>query len=426
MSITLFLILIITIRFVYHKLTTPTILEIGVFTGSNWGVQAEDSFYLIDKAIEKFEKENPLVKCHYYSGVRIEDYSENLAQQLIKGEGPDLFLVLEKDFTILSAHGLLKSLDNSSNSFKYNKDAYYSSTLESGKYKGIQYALPFECDMTVMGYNETLLENAGISIPQLNWTHQEFYDICSLVTKDNNNDGVLDTIGQCEYSWKDASLANGVNIFDSDHYKELTEPAFIESVKYMQRLNLLSKKQNVTAKDFEQGNVAFYPISFAKYRAYTSYPYTVNKELDFNWRFTSMPSLSKGDNLGSLECVLMAINGDTKHPTLAYKFLLMCTEDPEIQLLIYSNSQGASALKEVTENPLASLLLQEKLAQGEKKYDGNIISQVLDLTTPHKRNINYDQMFALIDNGVNSIIDEQKNTDIALKSLYRSIEKILN
>ena len=47
----------------------PVVLEFAMFNGSNWNVEIQDSYSVIDRAIDRFEKENPGVKVHYVSGI---------------------------------------------------------------------------------------------------------------------------------------------------------------------------------------------------------------------------------------------------------------------------------------------------------------------------------------------------------------------
>ena len=49
----------------------------------------------------------------------------------------------------------------------------------------------------------------GIKIPDTDWNWEEMYDICRLVTKDLDGDGMLDQFGICNYDWLDAVYSNG-------------------------------------------------------------------------------------------------------------------------------------------------------------------------------------------------------------------------
>ena len=78
-------------------------LTIGVFAGSNWDVPNGDCYKIIDQAIERYEKEYPMVQIEYESGILKEDYSEWLSAKYLKGEEPDVFMILGEDFNTLSA-----------------------------------------------------------------------------------------------------------------------------------------------------------------------------------------------------------------------------------------------------------------------------------------------------------------------------------
>ena len=47
---------------IYHGQQKETVLEFGMFTGSNWDVASANSFKIIDKAIMRFEESHPNVK----------------------------------------------------------------------------------------------------------------------------------------------------------------------------------------------------------------------------------------------------------------------------------------------------------------------------------------------------------------------------
>ena len=70
------------------------VIKLGIFAGSNWDVPSGDSYYVIDHAIERFEKTHKNVEIEYQSGILKEDYSSWLSQQILKGEEPDVFMIL--------------------------------------------------------------------------------------------------------------------------------------------------------------------------------------------------------------------------------------------------------------------------------------------------------------------------------------------
>lgn len=84
--------------------------KIGCFSGSNWDVPSGESNQIVDNAIKIFEEIHPNVKVKYESGILKEDYSSWLADKILTGDTPDVYIILEEDFSLLSSIGALKIL----------------------------------------------------------------------------------------------------------------------------------------------------------------------------------------------------------------------------------------------------------------------------------------------------------------------------
>ena len=116
-------------------------------------------YEILDQAIKKFESKYPNVKVEYEKGILSNDYSEWLSEQILKGTEPDVYLVLDEDFNTLASLGALKNLDMLVGGDKeFDSDVFYSSVYKAGQYEGSQYALPMECNPTLMFVNKTLLQ----------------------------------------------------------------------------------------------------------------------------------------------------------------------------------------------------------------------------------------------------------------------------
>ena len=181
-----------------------------MFAGSNWDVPYSNSYEIIDNAIKRFEEKNPGVEVKYVNGIMKEDYSEWLSSELLKGTAPDVFMILPEDFNTLSNVGAMENLNKLIQKDKeFDKNKYYNTSYKFGQYEENQFALPYESVPTMMFVNKTLLENEGIQMPSNNWTFDEFYKICKEVTKDTDNDGIIDQFGYYDYTWEDAIYSNG-------------------------------------------------------------------------------------------------------------------------------------------------------------------------------------------------------------------------
>ena len=319
-----------------------TILEFGMITGSNWDVANANSFVIIDQAIERFETEHPGVKIHYYSGVRKDDYSEWFSRKLLAGKEPDVFMVLGTDFNQFSSMGVMKNLEPlMEKDPDFDEEKYFSSSLRSGQYGEVQYALPYETVPTLMFVNKTLLAKEGIAMPNPDWNWDTMYSICQKTTKDLDGDGVLDQFGCYNFGWMDAVYSNGGEIFEADGKESnFTDEKVVESIQFVRRLNDLYQGQKVTQEDFNAGNVVFMPLTFAEYRTYKTYPYKIKRYANFQWDCITMPAGYQGGNLSQVDSLLIGISAHTKHEQLAWEFLKLLTYDEKIQTEIFRSSQG--------------------------------------------------------------------------------------
>lgn len=423
----LFLLLFAAGILFYYTKPRSIVLEFGMFTGSNWNVANANSFVIIDNAIARFEAEHPGVKVHYYSGVPKDEYSEWLSRKILAGEEPDVFMVLGSDFDQFSSIGIMKNLEEliaSDESFDTKK--YFSSALSTGKYGNIQYALPYETVPTLMFVNQTLLTKEGIETPKSDWNWEDMYAICSQVTKDLDEDGQLDQFGICNYDWLDAVYSNGGEIFQANGKTcYLAEDSVIDAVKYIRQLNELYQGQKVAREDFNEGNVAFMPLTFAEYRTYKTYPYKIKRYANFKWDCITMPAGMDGDNVSQVDTLLIGISENTRKQELAWEFLKLLTYDEEIQTQIFTHSQGASVLRTVTQSAEMEAIVQAEMEEGETVISGKLLGEVIEegYTAPQFKK--YEQALALTNSEIGEILENDATIESNMKILQRTINSYL-
>ena len=393
-----------------------TILEFGMITGSNWDVANANSFVIIDQAIERFETEHPGVKIHYYSGVRKDDYSEWFSRKLLAGKEPDVFMVLGTDFNQFSSMGVMKNLEPlMEKDPDFDEEKYFSSSLRSGQYGEVQYALPYETVPTLMFVNKTLLAKEGIAMPNPDWNWDTMYSICQKTTKDLDGDGVLDQFGCYNFGWMDAVYSNGGEIFEADGKESnFTDEKVVESIQFVRRLNDLYQGQKVTQEDFNAGNVVFMPLTFAEYRTYKTYPYKIKRYANFQWDCITMPAGYQGGNLSH-----------TKHEQLAWEFLKLLTYDEKIQTEIFRSSQGASVLKKVTESKEMESIVQEDMEESDTVISGRLLGRIIEEGQIEPQFKRYEQALALADSEIGQILENDETIDSSLKILQRSVNSYL-
>lgn len=410
-----------------QNIRRPQVLEFGMFGDSYWEVANADGYVIIDKAIKKFEKLHPEIKIHYYSGIPKDDYEEWLARKILKGDAPDVFMILSEDFSHMVSLGFLENLDKEIQEDKSVEIRdYYETSLEAGKIDDRQYALPYETVPTLMFVNKTLLEKEGIPVPDADWSWDDLYRICKKVTKDLDGDGRLDQFGTYNYGWLEALYSNDGKIFDPQGKKcYLTSERTEESVRFIQRINELYQGEKVTRETFDAGNVAFMPLSFAEYRTYKTYPYKIKKYNDFQWDCITLPAGSMGDNISRVDSLLIGISSESRQKDMAWEFLKMLTNDREIQMELFRYSQGASVLKEVTNSKEAEEILKKDTEKSDKIIDHNLLNQVIMNGRVVKEFPKYKEAMALAEGEVSKLYDSSTNVESALKITQRMVTNLL-
>ena len=417
-------ILIVTGLFcIIYGQNKKVVLEVGIFSDSNWGVPSANAYVAMDRAIEKFEEEHPGVEVHYESGIRKKDYYEWLSRKAMRGELPDVFFVTSEDFYTYSTMGILKELDTRVVIDENFREEYFFKTgIEAGKYHDIQYALPYEMVPKLMFVNRTLLEKEGFSVPDTDWTWDDMEEICRAVTKDTDGDGVIDQFGTYNYGWKEAAYSNDAKMFDVDGKKAyFSDKKMIDAVKFTKTLNNLNQKRKVTQKDFEAGRVAFMPLSFAEYRMYKTYPYKIKKYSGFRWDCTTMPAGPRGDNISEVNTLLVGMNEHTRYEELSWEFMKLLTYDTEVQRNIFKYSQGASGLKYITGSKFAESIIRRDMDANEKVIDCKLLESVIENGKTVREFSGYDSAMLFAESGIEEIYENGKNVESSIKILQRDI-----
>lgn len=408
------------------------VLEFGMFTGSNWGVENADAFVIIDRAIQRFEKSHPGIEVRYTSGIEKKDYSEWCAKRILEGKMPDVFMVLDTDFNQYCSLGILQELNSFMESDpEFQSEEIFRTAMDIVKgTEEIQYALPYEIVPTMLFVNKTLLQQEGIEMPQQDWTWDDFLEICRKVTKDTDGDGRIDQFGTYNYSWQDAMYTSGGSAFDNEKQNvDFSNQYVIESVKFMKELLALNQGENVTQEDFDAGKVAFMPLTFAEYRTYKTYPYKIKKYSNFQWDCTTFPGRTHGENISKVDALLIGINHDSTEKELAWEFLKELVCGYESQLDIFRYSQGVSVLESVARSEKAASIIQEDMDKEEQVISGELLCDVIEhgtITPKYYQYETYEQMISLANTEITEIFEKNKNIESSMKIFQREIRKYLN
>lgn len=203
----------------------------------SWQVTEPGTSDWYRELIEQFERENPGVKVNF-NHIPFTNYTRTMITRFAAGEVPDIFHVPAADLMAFAREGWLENLD-----------PYLAETDVNETWSPLQAGLKYE-DKTmavlvlgygfVLGYNQKMLDEAGVSVPT---TPEELLEVAKAVTKDVDGDGLIDQYGIAFPTVKHPGLYNEATkhiVHHGGHWTtpsgELNRPAIIAGLKSLKAL----------------------------------------------------------------------------------------------------------------------------------------------------------------------------------------------
>ena len=421
--------LVLTLAVIRFWPASPPVLTVAICADSYWGVPDGHPTAIWEKAIEKFQTQHPNVQVKLIAGVQKADYGEWLAERLLSGQEPDVFLIPREDFDNYASKEAVLPLNNlmeADNDF--DTTLYYPVSLQAGQLGSTFYALPLESVPTLMFVNKTMLKDYQIPLPSPTWTWQDFYNICQQTTQDTNGDGKLDTFGAYGYTWQQAALDNNVLLFQTDgnnriaRFEGLDLEAAIHFVRSLQELN---QGYRPTARDFDLGHIAFRPLTFAEYRTYQPYPWRVKKYSSFDWDVVPFPAGPAGQNLSHVDTMLMGISRHSKNPQLAWELLKTFSYNQDVQKLILTNSLGLPVRNDILTEADSQKSFQQSMGATNQNLTLSAIHTVMLEAVPEPVFRQNQEAMEKANSFISRIIEENLPLNNNLNQLQREINSLL-
>ncbi len=406
----------------YNRQKTVEI-KFGVYSGNKWKIPHIDTYKIYDEAIRLFEEQYPSakVKVTYRSGTLMEDYSEWLAQKIVKGEEPDVFIILEEDFNTYASIGLfedLRSFMREDNSF--NQKVFYQKALDSGKYGHHQYGLPMGIAPTFMIVNQTLLNKENITIDKEHWTWDAFYNICQAATEDTDADGMVDQFGVYGYEWDDAFYTNDDMLFSDNGLKiAFQNEKLYETIDFMKKMYVLNKGTVVKENYFDKGYVAFKTFSLPEYRAYTSDTYRLLRYKNFEWTGIPFPKGASGESISRLDTMHLGMSSRSKNKAVAWEFMKFLTANPTIQEKVWKDTYMLPANKEVVADIYSSISNRED----KKILQPEFLNHIIENSYSAPRFKKYQELKNILDQNIFLIIAQDKDIAKGITETKRTLRE---
>ena len=136
----------------------------------------------LDKLINDFNQSQKEYEASW-EYVPMTGFIKGLSSAYTEDNLPDMAILDNPDTLPMIQLGLLEDITDEAKEWKLEKN-YYSSIVQTVKYKDHYYGLPFNCNSTALIYNKKMFENAGVEIPE---TWDEFRMTVKKLTTDHTD-----------------------------------------------------------------------------------------------------------------------------------------------------------------------------------------------------------------------------------------------
>jgi multiple sugar transport system substrate-binding protein len=198
----------------------------------------------VPKIVEAYKKAAPNVILTIET-LPINGYFDNAAATILGGGGPDLLAIDAYMMGTFMEKGLLTHWDDKIKDIDLSD---FAGVKEAGIYQGKRYGLPYRASGSVLYYNKTLFDSAGIRYPQEGWNWDDLLSTAKKLTIPSQQQyGFSIAAGQKDLGNVFETLNPIVWAFGGDYLNKdqtraiLTDPNTIKGIRFWTDLYLKEK-----------------------------------------------------------------------------------------------------------------------------------------------------------------------------------------
>lgn len=220
------------------------------------------------------------------------------------------------------------------------------------------YGIPAEMKYNMVLINKDMMDEAGLNVPDLNWTWDDYRDYAAKMTKGSGADTIYGSF------FRSGGLLHGVSsakkgnpYFDDDNTLSFDNPYFSKFLQLRYDLENVDKSSVSTADmkalnmnyrdQFFSGKVAMMPLGTYVLSDIGNEKYAH----DFVTTFARMPMWEKdGEHYNTAEATVFSIARTSRHPQEAFNFLKFWSrEGVKIKGMFLSNEKNADKMDSINQ-----------------------------------------------------------------------------
>ncbi len=416
-----------------------TVLLLLIFS---FGVCAEDvvlQYWMWDPNIQemeqamvdKFEESHPGIKVEL-TAIANPDYWTKMSAMAAAKQMPDVFAMSSGYVETFAYQGAILDLTAYAEKDLNQEDYFWGIMDKSFDVEGKIYAIPFAWVGSVLYYNKTMFDAAGLEYPDWGWTWNDFLNAAKVLTKDTDGDGKTDVWGTAHfgaYARHDGWLfQNNADYLDPPLRQFQKTDALVETITF---LNDLIHTQHVAPEpkqyDLDAGKnrilFAEGQVAMIQEGSWTIDYFRNTKPMEDVWDIAPIPRgpswtadtmYAWGDGL--------AVAAGTGHPEEAWEFIkFLVNERPAEEYYpgkvpFYRKEAESAAWDEWTTQGLPPEHKSIILEFG-KNPDNNVTTKFWDQWRGYG---------SAEESGITALLDDLYNGNITVDEFFEKAEKTTN
>ena len=242
------------------------------------------------------------------------------------GELPDVFWMHSNEFQRYADNNMLLDMtDLIANSDLVDLNYFYEDIVELYNFNGRQYAVPKDVDTIALWYNRALFMEAGVELPNNNWTWYDLLDAAIQLTDlDAGQYGFAWNVDNAQDGWYNLIYSYGGYVISGDRrHSGFDNPNTIEAMRFLQALleanvmpSLETLSENGTNVLFESGMLAMSTFGSWMVQSFAS-----NDVLLENLGIVMLPTAPNGNRVSIYNGLGWAASADGSNTDSAWELI---------------------------------------------------------------------------------------------------------